>query len=124
MYGGSGICPILRMKLVPLTLARLTLAPLPKEEMLPDPDLPPGTPQAFPVVGIALELAREQNLNAPMQEIPCRGIARTHHLRPQPTSSSIKARRKHARVVEYDQVARPQQVRKITELPVLQSAAL
>src|SRR6266496_3288493 len=31
----------LRMKLVPLTLARLTLAPLPKEEMLPDPDLPP-----------------------------------------------------------------------------------
>ncbi len=97
---------------------------LSKEQMFTDADLSPRPHQAFPLVGLALQLPREQNLNACLKKIARRGIAGTERLRPRSAAASIKARWKHASVVEDHQVARVQQLRKVAELPIIPAAGV
>ena len=47
-----------------------------KVEFFPDPDLPPGSHQAFPLIRIFRDLACQQNFDAPAQKISCRRIVR------------------------------------------------
>ena len=89
--------------------------------MLSHADLSSGTNQAFPFVGIAQQLPREQNFNTASKKVSGRGIARTHRLRPHATATAVKPRGKHPSVVEYHQVAGAQKVRKIAELSIFEA---
>jgi hypothetical protein len=77
---------------------------LSEEEMFGDANLSSGTHQAFPFVGIALDLPCEQNLDASVKEIAGCGIAMAHWLRSQSAAASVEARGEYAGVVEDDQV--------------------
>ena len=105
----------------------LQLIPLPEKQMLPHSNLPPRPHQTLPLIRISLQLTSEQNLYPPLGRFrvphPSRvfcervGILISWCLRsPAP---SIKPRREHASVVEYDQIARPQQLRKLAKLTIL-----
>src|SRR6266567_1258209 len=92
-----------------------------KEQMFSQSNLPPRTHQTFPFIRLLLQLPSEQDFNPTAQKFPSRRIARAHRLRPQPSPPSIKPRREHTGIVEHDQIARPQQVRKLAKLPIFQS---
>ena len=48
---------------------RLQFIVFAKKQQLPDSDLSPRTYQAFPLIGIGRELARQQHFNSPAQKI-------------------------------------------------------
>ncbi len=112
------------------TLAKLSprnhLSPqlilLTKIKMFSHPDLPSRTHQALPLIRCLLQLFREQHLNASLQEFTSRRILYTDRLCPHSSPPPIQPGRKHARVIEDDQITGPQQFRRITKLPILQPA--
>ena len=91
---------------------------LAEEQAFADADLASGTNQAFPIVGLGGELARQQNFDAAVEEITRRGIARADRLSASAFATAIEAGGKDASVVEDDQIAGPQQVGKVAEQAV------
>ncbi len=61
------------------------------------------------------KLAGQQNFDAAVKEIADRGIARADGVSASALAAAIESCGKYAGVVEDQQVARPQQVREITE---------
>jgi len=96
----------------------------PEEKMLPHANLPSGTHQAFPLVGIVADLAGQKNLNAPTEKIAGCRIVRAEGLGLKTSAPSIESRREYPRVIENNQIPRPQQPRKITKLAIFQGSSL
>ena len=96
----------------------LKLVLLSEKKMLADQDLSAGTNQAFPIVGIVSELTGEQNLDASLKKLAGSRIPRADGLRLGTFAAAIQTRWKHPRVVENDQIARPEKVREIAKLPI------
>ena len=94
-----------------------------EEEAFPDLNLAAGAHQAFPIVGMRGKLARQQNFDAAVKEISGRGIVRADRVGTGALAAAIEPRWKYAGVVEDQQVARPQQVREITEHAVGMAAS-
>src|SRR5271156_3080346 len=82
---------------------------LAEEQAFADADLAAGTDQAFPIVGLGGKLAREQDLDAAVEEFARRRIMRADSLRAGALAAAIEAGRKDPCVIEDDQVAGPQQ---------------
>jgi hypothetical protein len=97
--------------------------PLAEEQAFADADLAAGTDQAFPIVGLGRNLAREQNLDAAVEEIPGRRILRTDRLSMGAYATAIEASWKNAGVVENHDIAGVQQVREVAEQAVRMAAA-
>src|SRR5579862_1623554 len=91
-------------------------------EMLADGNLAAGSNQAFPLVRILAQLARQQHFYASVKKVTRLGILGADRLRPQASAPAIKAGGKYASVVEHDQVAGPQQLREFAKFAVLKDA--
>jgi len=87
-----------------------------KENLLPHSNLPAGTHQRLPLQ--RPQLAREQDLHAAMKKIARGRIPGADRLCPQASAASIKAGRKDAAAVQYQQVAGAKQAGEISELPI------
>src|SRR5581483_5557643 len=101
---------------------RLEFIVIAEEELLAYADLAPGPHQAFPFVGIFLQLAGEQDFNASAKKITGRGIAGTQRLGLKTFAASIKARGKHFCVVEHDEVAGTKERGEIAKSAILEAS--
>jgi hypothetical protein len=63
-------------------------------------------------------LTREENLDASVEETASCGIVRADLLSPCSFAATVEPRRKDAGVVEDKQIAGPQPIREIAELPI------
>jgi len=88
---------------------------LPEKEAFADANLASGVNQAFPIVRVGRELAREQDLDASLQNVACWGIARAPGLRARAFAAAVKPGRKDAGVVENNEIAGAQQIGEIAE---------
>src|SRR5271169_129231 len=88
---------------------------LAEKQAFADSDLAAGADKAFPVVGLGGKLARQQNFDAAVEEIAGGGIVRTDWLSACAIAATVEPCGKDAGVVEDQQVARPEQVRKLAE---------
>ena len=86
-----------------------------EKEAFADSDLAAGTNQALPVVGIDGELAGQKNFDAAVKEIASGRIARANRLGASAFAAAEEPRWKDAGVVENDEIAGLQKVRKFTE---------
>src|SRR5579863_492408 len=93
-----------------------------KIQPLPDPDLSPRTYQALPFVWYLRNLLGQQGLNPSLQKVSRSQILWTQGIRPRPASPSIEPCRKHARVIEHDQIIGTKQLGKRAETMVFQCA--
>jgi hypothetical protein len=96
----------------------LQLVLLPEKQLFADADLAAGTDQAFPIIRAGGELAGQQNFDAALEEIASRWIVRTDRLGALAFAAAIEPGWKDPRVVEDDQVAGPQKLRKVAKLRV------
>jgi hypothetical protein len=96
---------------------------LAKEQPFADADLAAGPNQTLPIVGLGGELAGEQNLDAAAEEIAGGRIVRADRLSAGAFAASIEPRWKDAGVVENQQIAGLQEVRKVAEPAVGMAAA-
>jgi hypothetical protein len=96
----------------------LQLVMFSEEELLADCDLAAGTDQALPLIWILRELPSQQNFDTAAEKIPSCGIVRTDRMGLKPGPASVQSRRKHAGIVEYDQIVSPQELGKVAELAV------
>src|SRR5579864_376523 len=90
---------------------------LPKKQPFPNSDFSPRTHQALPF--IPRDLLGQQHLDTAFQEVAGCRIVRTERLSPRSASPPVESGRQHARVIENDQIARPEQLRKLPEAEVL-----
>ena len=90
-----------------------------KVKLFPDPDLPPGPYQAFPLIRIIRHLAGQQNFDASAEKIPRRPVVRAHGLGTLSAAVAVEPCREHPRIVQHQQVGRPQQAGEIAKAPVL-----
>ena len=93
-----------------------------EKQMLANRDLPSGPDQALPLIGIGLQLAGQEDFNAPAKKVARCGIMRTENLRLKTSAAAIQTRGKHPGVVEDDEVVGAEQVREIAELTIRKSA--
>lgn len=96
----------------------LELVVISEKEMLPDPDFAAGADQAFPFIGVVMELAGEQDLHASVKKIAGGGIAGADRLRIKTCASSEEAGGKHTCVVEDDKIVGSEEVGEFAELTV------
>src|SRR5580704_10615997 len=89
-----------------------------EEQAFSDADLAAGTDEAFPIVGISSQLARQQNLDATVERVPGRRIFRADGLNPGAFGAAIEPRWKDAGVVENHNIAGLQQIREVAEQAV------
>lgn len=89
-----------------------------EEEMFANVDLAARTDKAFPFIGILLELASKENFDASLKKIARGRIVRTQLLGLESRTVSVKARGKHSRVVEDEQVIGLEKIGEIAKLPV------
>ena len=87
-------------------------------EMLADADLAAGADQAFPYIGIVIQLASEQDLDASVKKIARGGIVGAEWLRLKTSASPIEASGKHARIVEDDKIVGAKEVGEFAELAI------
>jgi hypothetical protein len=129
LYGSEKILSRRKPNL-PLSKGRSTdhlspqLVAIAEEKLFADPYLPARTNEALPFIRSLTYLLRQKNFDAPAQELARCGVPRADRLRFGPTSASIKASRKHAGIVEHDQVIGLQEIGKIPKNSVFQSPAL
>ena len=95
---------------------RMQFVVLAEEQMFSRANLSSGPHQTFPLVGFARNLPGQKDFDSAPQKISCGWIRRTHRLGLHAASPAIQARGEDARIVEYDQVVRPQQAGKVPEL--------
>ena len=106
------------------TSCRADLGARAKVELLTDSDLPPRFHQTFPFIRIGRDLAGQENLHTPAEKIVRLGILTAHGLGTTPAPNPVQPRREDTRVVQYQQIVRPQQVRKLAETAVLPTSRL
>jgi hypothetical protein len=97
---------------------------LAEEKVFANTDLASGADQALPIVGLSGKLARQQNLDAALQEVARRRIMRADRLSLCAFAAAVKPRRKDASVVKNNEIAGAQQIRKITELAITVASAI
>ena len=90
-----------------------------EEKMFSNPDFAAGSHQTLPIVGFALELAGEEDFDAPLEEIAGCGIVKAKRLRMEAGTSSVQAGWKDFRVIEYDQVGGAEEVGEITKCAIV-----
>jgi hypothetical protein len=95
---------------------------LSKEEVLSDGDFAAWSDEALPIVGLRLQLAREQNFDASAEEVTRGRILRTQGLGLETCASAIKPGGKDARVVEDDQIVGAKQIGEFAKIAVLQGS--
>ena len=78
-----------------------------------------GADQAFPFVGLLLQLPGQQDLDASVQKIARGGILRAERLRFESSTAAIQPRGKDLGVVEDYEIAGTKQVRKFAKPAVL-----
>jgi hypothetical protein len=100
----------------------LGMQSLAKRKSFTDTNLPTRTNQRFPIA--LADLLYQQRLALPLQKLLCRSIAWAHRLRVRSAAMSVKARRKHLRIVEDDKVTFPKQVRKLAEHAIADLAVI
>ena len=88
---------------------------LAEKQTLADCNLAAGTHQTFPIVGIRLQLASEQDFDPASEEFAGGWVARAKGLGLKTLTASIKPGGKHFGVVEHDQISRLQQAGEITK---------
>jgi len=93
-----------------------------EEEMLTDADFSAGADEAFPVVGVLLELACEEDLDASVQELARGGIARAERLGFEAGATSVKTGGKYFRVVEDQKVGGTEEIGEVAELAIVELA--
>lgn len=91
-------------------------------ELLADCDLAAGTDETLPVVGLALELASEEDFNASLEKVATGGIARAERLGLESGAAPIEARGEDARIVEDKEIGGAEEVGEIAELAVFEVA--
>jgi len=94
-----------------------------EEEMFADVDLAAGADETFPVVGILLELAGEQDLDASVEKIARGRIARAGRLGLETGAASVKACGKDAGVVKNEKVVGTEEIGKVKKFPIVNLAA-
>jgi len=94
----------------------------PKEKALAHPNFAAGADQALPFIWFQRYLPGEQHLDLALEEVTGGWIPRAHGLRFGSASPGIEACRKDPRVIEYNQVIRPEQIGKVTKPAILQAA--
>lgn len=100
----------------------LQLVVISEKKPLTDRDFPARPDKAFPVIGIGLQLTCQQDFYASAKEVAGCRIARAEDLRLKTSAASIEACWEHPSVVENDEVAGPEETRKVAELTVRTSA--
>jgi len=86
-------------------------------------ELAAGPNQAFPIVGLTGELAREKNLDTALKKLASGRIGPAYGLNMYAFAPAKKACGKDASIVEDQQIAGMKQVRKIAELAIGMVAA-
>ena len=94
-----------------------------EEEAFADDDLAAGANQAFPIIGVGGELARQQNLDAALEKTTRGGIARAEWVSASACATAVEPSGKDARVVEDDQIAGLQQIGEVAEQAIGITAA-
>ncbi len=94
---------------------QLVVTSLAEEQAFSNTDLAAGTDQAFPIIGICRELARQEDFDSAAQKIPSRRISRADRLSASAFAAAIKARGKNAGVVENYHIVGAQQIREVAE---------
>ena len=97
---------------------RLQFIALPKKQLFSNAELAARLDQAFPIVGLAGELAREKNLDTALKKIASGGIVRAYGLNMYAFAPAIKPCGKDAGIVEDQQIAGVKQVGKVAELAI------
>jgi hypothetical protein len=87
-------------------------------EVLADTDFAAGANEALPLIGIVLQLAREEDLNLSAEKIVSRRVPGADGLRLKTFAPSIEPGWKHACVVEDDEIVRAEQIGKFSELTI------
>lgn len=100
----------------------LKLVVIAEEKMLAYPNFAAWADETFPIIRIALQLAGEQDFDAAAKKVARSGIVWTDRLGLEACAASIEAGRKHARVVKDEEIAGAQEIGKIAELAVGESA--
>ena len=93
-----------------------------EEDPLTEADLPSGMDQALPLVRLLGDLAGQQHLDLALEKSLCRRITGANGLRPGPGASAEEPGRKHACVVQNQQIVRAEKIWKICELTVTKCA--
>lgn len=94
-----------------------------EKETFADADLAAGTNEAFPFIGIGLELASEEDFDPSMEEVAAGGIARAEGLRAQAGTASVEAGGKYFCIVEDQEVGGVEEIGELAELAVLKVSA-
>ena len=89
-----------------------------KEQMFADADFATGTNQAFPLVGILMELAGKEDFDAAAEKVASGRAMRAQRLRFKSGSATVETGRKDFCVVEDQEISGPQQIGKTMELAI------
>lgn len=92
---------------------------LAEEQLFANVDLAAGTYQAFPFIGILLQLTSEENFDPSAKEVPGGGVTRAQALRLKTGAASVKTRRKNSGVVENQEIVGAEKIGEITKLPIV-----
>jgi hypothetical protein len=95
-----------------------------EEETFSDSNFAAGAHQALPLVGIAMKLVSQKDLDASAKEVARGGIVGAKGLGVEASPASEQARGEHAGVVEYDKITRTKEVGKFAELAIFKSPGL
>lgn len=87
-----------------------------EEKMLADGDFAAGADEAFPVIGIVLQLFCEEDFDASAEEVAGGRIVRAQGLGLQTSTAAIEAGGKDASVVEDDEVCGAKQAGEVAEI--------
>lgn len=93
-----------------------------EEQVLADGNLSARADQTFPIVRIALELARQKDFDASVKEVAAGGIAGAHGFGMESGATSVEARGEDFRVVEDQQVGGAEEIGEVAECAVLKNS--
>src|SRR5579864_3142555 len=79
--------------------------------------------EALPVVGVGLQVAREEDFDASAKKVARGRILRAESLRLKTSAPAIQTRGKHSSVVEDNEVTGTEKLREFPELTIYKSAA-
>jgi hypothetical protein len=91
-----------------------------KPKVLSHVNLAPGADQALPFIRFLRDLPGEQYLDPALEKVAGCRVVRAHRLRFGPASAAVKAGWKDSRVIEHNQVIRPEEIGKVTKHAILQ----
>lgn len=90
-----------------------------KVEVFSNANLATGADQAFPIVGVMVQLSGKQDFDASAEKIPGYGIVRAESLRLEAFATPVKTGREYSCVIKHEEVVRAEQFGEIAEFEVL-----